>query len=465
MPEKTLNDLPRDLRVLCTKGNDALQRENFDYAIELFTTILTKEPYVFDCRKLLRTAQVRKSGAAGGFFKRAFSSASSSPLVAKGQLALRKSQLEALQIGEQILNSDANSSAGHKLVADAALAAEMPRVAVMSLEILVKNAPKDKELSYKLAEALSNSGRKDEAEAVLTTLQKEYPTDNEVSQKLKDLSARKTMDDKGYGALATGKGSYRDILKDKSESVALEQEKRQVKAEDVADRLITEKEARLKTEPNNIKVLRDLGELYLQKNDFDRALGYFDKIAANDGGSDASLQKQIAETRVRKFSHALAQLDPNSVDYAEKSAAMKSEKQTYQMEECRQRAERYPTDLQIRYELGQLYFDAGKIGEAIPEFQKAQANPHRKLQSGIYLAKCWEKRGMNDMAVRRLQEILKEKLTFDEEKKDLLYTLGSLLEKMNKKDEAIEQYKLIYEVDAGYKDVAKKVEDFYSGQG
>ncbi len=465
MPEKTLNDLPRDLRVLCTKGNDALQRENFDYAIELFTQILTREPYVFECRKLLRAAQTRKSGASGGFFKRAFSSASSSPMVAKGQLALRKSPLEALQIAEQILNSDANSPGGHKLLADAALAADMPRVAVMSLEILVRNAPKDKELNYKLAEALSNSGRKDEAETVLTTLQKEYPTDSEVNQKLKDLSARKTIDDKGYGALATGKGSYRDILRDKAESVALEQEKRQVKAEDVTDKLIQEKEERLKTDPANIKLLRDLGELYLQKSQFDQALGYFEKIASAVGGSDAALQKQIAETKVRKFNHALSQLDANAVDYAEKAAAIKAEKQAYQMEECRQRAERYPTDLQIRFELGQLYFDTGKIGDAIPEFQKAQNNPHRKIQSGIYLAKCFEKRGMNDMAARRLQEILKDKLTFDEEKKDLVYTLGSLLEKMNKKDEAIEQFKLIYEVDAGYKDVTKKVEDFYSGQG
>jgi hypothetical protein len=35
---------------------------------------------------------------------------------------------------------------------------------------------------------------------------------------------------------------------------------------------------------------------------------------------------------------------------------------------------------------------------------------------------------------------------------------------MAKKEEAIEQFKLIYEVDAGYKDVAAKVEGYYSGQ-
>ena len=192
MPEKTLNDLPRDLRQLYTRGYDALQRENFDYAIEMFTTILIKEPYVFECRKSLRTAQTKKSGSGGGFFKRAFSSASSQPMIAKGQMALRKSPLEAIQIAEQILNTDAQNSGAHKLLADGALAAEMPRVAVMSLEILVKVSPKDKELSYKLAEALALTGEKTRAETILTDLQKEHPGDNAIFQKLKDLSARKT---------------------------------------------------------------------------------------------------------------------------------------------------------------------------------------------------------------------------------------------------------------------------------
>jgi hypothetical protein len=35
---------------------------------------------------------------------------------------------------------------------------------------------------------------------------------------------------------------------------------------------------------------------------------------------------------------------------------------------------------------------------------------------------------------------------------------------MGKKAEAVEQFKLIYEMDIGYKDVAAKVDAFYSGQ-
>jgi tetratricopeptide (TPR) repeat protein len=465
MPAKTLNELSRDLRMLHTRGFEAFQRENYDYAIEMFSQILIKEPYVFEIRKTLRAAQVAKSGKAGGFFKRALSSASSSPLVAKGQMVLRKNPLEAIQVAEQILGSDANSSGGHKLLAEAALAADMPREAVMSLEILVKNSPKDRDLSFQLAEALAGSGEKTRGEKVLVELQREYPGDAEISNKLKDLSARKTLDEGGYAALEGGQGSYRDILRDKAEAVSLEQEKRQVKTEDVAEGLIKDWEGRLKTEPTNLKMLRNLAEIYTQKQEYDKALGYYDRMTAVDGGADSSLLKQIADIKLRRFDQAIAKLDTTAVDYAERVAQLKAERQTFQIEECKARSERYPTDLQIRFELGQLYFDAGKITEAQQEFQKAQANPNRRIQSITYLAKCFEKKNMFDLAARRLQEVLKEKITFDEEKKDLLYTLGCVYDKMNKKAESMEQFKLIYEVDSGYKDVAKRVEDHYSGGG
>jgi hypothetical protein len=45
-----------------------------------------------------------------------------------------------------------------------------------------------------------------------------------------------------------------------------------------------------------------------------------------------------------------------------------------------------------------------------------------------------------------------------------IYDLGSVFEKMNKTEEAIEQYKLIYEMDIGYKDVAVKVDAYYARQ-
>jgi tetratricopeptide (TPR) repeat protein len=464
MPEKSQNEISPAWRELYDKGRAALQRQNLDYAINLFNQILQKEPAFYDCREALRAAQFKKAGSGGGFFKRALGTVSSQPLLAKGRLALRNSPAEAMHIAEQILNTDPQNSMAHHLLADAALAGDFPRTAVLSLEILFKTAPTDKHLAMKLGNALTLAGQIAKAESIYSELLRLDPDNLDIAQALKDLSARRTMQEGGYDSLADGQGSYRDILRDKEEAVALEQEQREVKAADVAQNLIQEYEARLPDEPNNLKLLRSLAELCAQKSDFDRALTYYLRMKEVTLGSDPTLEKVISETTVKKYDQALEALDPQAPDHAERADRIKAERQDYQLNECRSRAEKYSTDLQIRFELGLLYFRAGKIGEAIQELQKAQANPHRRVQALYYLGQCFARRGMFDLASRSLQNAIKEKAVFDDEKKELLYALGCTFEKMKRPDEAIEQFKLIYEVDIGYKDVAAKVDAYYASQ-
>ncbi len=466
MAEKNINEISRDIRALFNKGNEALSRENYDYAIALFNQVLEKEPAFFECRKALREVQFRKAGGGGsGFFKRMLSRAGSSPQEAKARLAMGKNPAEALAIAEQILNGDPNNSAAHRIIVEAAQALDLPHTGVLSLETLLKNSPKDKGLAIQFADALAASGGDaSRGEQILNELLRARPSDGELSMALKNLSARKTMDKGGYTALEGGQGSYRDILKNKQEAISLEQEKRVVKAEDVAERLIGEYEARLQTEPKNLKLVRSLAELYTQKKQFDRALALYDRIRESEMGNDPSLERAIAETVVRRFDYQVEQLDPSAPDYAEQSAKIQAEKLNFQITECQKRVEKYPTDLAIRFEMGVLYFQADKASEAIAEFQKAQGNPHKRSAAMSYLAQCFAKRKMFDLAARTLQNAIKEKLVFDDEKKDLVYNLGCVLESMGKKDEAIEQFKQIYEMDAGYKDVSAKVEAFYAGQ-
>jgi len=464
MPEKSLSEVPRDLRDLYQKGATALQRQNFDYAIAIFQQVLGREPAFLECRQALRAAQLKKSGGSTGFFKKVLGGASNSPLIAKAQMAKNR-PLDAMAIAEQILEGDPQGSSGNKILAESAMAAGLPKTACFAYEILLKSSPKDYDLSMAYGEALSASGQIAKAETLYSDLMRAYPQKGEIVAALKNLSARQTLNEGGYEALADGSGSYRDILRNKDEAMKLEQENRSIKSDDVSQNLIAEYEARLINEPRNLKLIRSVAELYTQKKQFDKALEYYERIRSSESGGDATLEKAIADTTIRKYDHLLSQLDLANPDHAAQAEQLKKEKALFQLEEIRKRAERYPTDLQIKFELGQLYFQAGKFNEAMAEFQKAQNNPQRRLQAMAYLGQCFAAKGMNDMAARRIQEALKEKPGFDDEKKELIYLLGSLLEKMGKKEEAIEQFKQIYEQDIGYKDVAAKVDAYYSGQG
>ena len=193
MPEKSVNDIPREVRPLFTKGNDALARENYDYAIDLFFQVLTRAPEVVEVRKALRKAQQGKAAAGGGgFFKKVFSSAGSAPQVAKAQMALGNDPAGALAIAEQILNSDANNGSAHKIIVAAAEALDMPRTAVMSLEVLWKQHPKDKDITIHFAEALAKIGEVKLAERILIDLRAALPNDPDVHQALKNSSASRT---------------------------------------------------------------------------------------------------------------------------------------------------------------------------------------------------------------------------------------------------------------------------------
>jgi len=466
MPEKLINEISQDLRRLYTRVSEAVQHENYDYALALCCQILEKEPGFFECRKTLRAVQAQKAaGASKGFFKKMMSGAGSSPQIAKAKITLSRNPAEAVAIAEQVLNNDADNSSAHRIIVDAAGALELPQTAVLSLETLVKYSPKDRALVVEFANLVAETGgRADVAEKYLDELIRTTPYDPELQQAQKNLSAHKTLDEGGYNALADGEGSYRDVLRNKQEAVSLEQEARVQKTEDVAERLIGEYEARFQTEPGNLKIVRSLAELYTQKAQYDRALEYYQRIQSSDLGGDATIDRAVADVTVRRFEQQLSQLDPAAPDFAEQTARIQAAKDDYKLAECQKRAEKYPTDMAIRFELGQLYFQAGKITEATGEFQKAQQNMHKRFAAMSYLAQCFAKRNMNDSAVRTLQNAIKEKAALDDEKKDLIYNLGCVFEKMGKKAEAIEQFLVLYESDVNYRDVGAKVDAHYAGQ-
>ncbi len=105
-------------------------------------------------------------------------------------MALNKNPAEAMAIAEQILNGDPNSSAAHRIIVEAADALELPQTAVMSLDTMVKNSAKDKNLAIEFAHAVGTTGgNTGPAERLLAELLRNSPSDGELNQALKDLSS------------------------------------------------------------------------------------------------------------------------------------------------------------------------------------------------------------------------------------------------------------------------------------
>lgn len=463
MPEKSVNELRANLREIYDKGVAALQKNNLDYAVELFMQVLRQEPACFDARQALRATQHRRSGnRSGGLFKKFLGNTNT---LTKGRLALRTDPLDAIIIAEEALNDDPANVNAHQLLADAALAVNLPRTAILSLEVAFKFNPSDRKLAEKLADTCAAAGQRARAEKIFRDLLATDPTDPGLNEKLKNILASRTLTEGGYEALADGSGSYRDILKDKEQAVLLEQEQRTVKDEDVAARLIQEYEARLATEGNNLKLMREIASLHEKREDYGQAINWYQRILDAGGVSDPLILKSIQDARLAAFDLQIRRIDPTSPDAEQAIATIRTQREAYLLEDARRRAEANPTDLHVRFELGELLFRANKVTEAIGELQKAQNNPNKRIAAMVLLAQCFARRNMNDLAARKLQEALKEKPVFDDEKKEIHYQLGVTLEKMARREEAIDQFKIIYEADIGYRDVADKVDAYYASQG
>jgi tetratricopeptide (TPR) repeat protein len=463
MAEKTLVEIPVAQRELFDKGLAALQKNNLDYAVTLFVQVLKSEPGFYECREALRAAQHKRAGnRSGGLFKKWLGSANT---LTSGRLALRSDPFEAILIAEEALNQDPANMQAHDLLADAALQVHLPKTALLSLEVAFKSSPSDRKLAEKLVEAHTQLGNQARAEKLLRDLLAGDPGNPALNERLKNLLALRTLKEGGYEQLSSGTGSYRDVLRDKEQAKSLEQEHREVKDVDVLERLIAEQEVLRAADPANPRVLRTLADLCLKKSDFDRAIGYYEAVLSVTGMNDPLILQCIRDARVAQFGAAEKTLDAQTEGGQKELETLRAQRQDYLLEDAKRRAEANPTDLLVRFELGELHFKAGRLGEAIAELQKAQNNPNRRIAAMGLLARAFFQRGMNDMAARKLQEALKEKPVFDDEAKDLTYHLGTVLEKMNRPQEAIEQFKLIYEQDIAYRDVMARVDQYYASQG
>ena len=152
---------------------------------------------------------------------------------------------------------------------------------------------------------------------------------------------------------------------------------------------------------------------------------------------------------------------PEVLPYVDELNSLRDQRSQTLLDVAKKRVDDNPTDLGLRFEYGDVLMKAGRFTDAIPELQKARQNPNVRLKAMNLLGQCFVEKGMNDLAASTFKSAASELLAMDNLKKEIVYKLAMVLEKMGKKEEYIESLKQIYEVDYGYLDVAQRVESSY----
>ncbi len=270
---------------------------------------------------------------------------------------------------------------------------------------------------------------------------------------LKNLSTKLTIHKGKY----QGGESFRDSIRDSGEQRDLQDEQRTVQSDDRFDELISKAEQEYQTNPTDITLKKYVDLLCRREKESDelRAIG----VLVNEfKRSNQYRWKQIAEDiRMKQLTRKEREL--RAAGDVEAVKKHQSEQLGFELKVFKERSERYPTDLRVKFELAVRNFKAGRIDDAIPLLQSARNDPKNKVACGLYLGRCFYKKAYYSQAVTTLRESSEAyEISDDDLAKELLYWMGRSQEAAKDYPGTRKTYGRILQIDYNYRDVRARLD-------
>lgn len=466
MEEVALKDLDTRLQKQIENARKAVDK-NPSYAVDILSNIVSRNPACLDARKILRQAQQRatkgKTKGLGGLL----SKVTSIPFSVGSDSKIKKNPEKAMESAEQMLNANPENVNGHKILGAAAEELELLQTAVFAYDAVRKLEPKNTENIKALMKVYIKTGQSEEAIRIGDAAYRANPSDDEVQALIKKASVEQTME---KGRWEEDK-SFRDKLKDEGESQKLEQAGRAKTGESGLRSLIDEAKKGVEAEPENMNYYREIASNYRKLGDYDSAMEWVGKARKLEAGrADVNLERLLGTLKREKMQKAIAAVEerlesnPDDSDAKAELEKLRTEERAFRLEQCEDLVKRYPNEYSYRYELGELYFEDGETDKAIKELQMAQRSPKVRVGALILLGKAYLDKGFHDLAAEQLTTAKSEIPGMTEQKKDVLYQLGSAYEQQGDMDKAMVEFKALYGADISYRDVSQKIDDFYSNK-
>ena len=413
---------------------DQQLKTNPQYAMEILSGILSRNPGCLEVRRSLRRSQKAILGVKKGLFD--------GLLGGNPDKLAEKDPLAAIQAAEDTFAKKPGDIGANKLLAAAALKLDFPELAAFAYEELTQVDAKNVQHFIDLANTWIAAHDYDAALNAADAGLKIFPGNGDLQEAVRKASVSKTMRKGNW----EDKGDFQSKLKDKDEALRLEQAARTVTDSGTAIEQAAALAVKIQAQPDSLDLYRDIVRQFIAAGDLDSAIAWLQRGRLTTlGKQDSSLERQEIDLIVQRF-EKISKLLTEKVQANPADAAAVAELAKNEGELTAYRLQTTASD------------------ESVQQLQYAQRNPKFRQASILAIGKAFVASAKFDLAVDQFNLAKSELQVMNDLKKDVIYELASAFEKMGRTKEAMEEFKAIYMADSGYRDVSKKINAFYESQ-
>ncbi len=440
------------------RASQVITTGNHDYGIQLLLTCCKLDPGSIIYRQKLR--QTEKAKYQNNLRGSSLAGLSTVSIKLRLNKAMRKENyVKALEYGEQVLVYNPWDIPTQLTMAQAFEALGLLDLAVWTLDQARQKDAMAAKVNRALALLYEQRGNFTQAMALWQLVRKADPHDLDAQHKAKDLAASATI----------ARGRYEESINNNNQAETADDQPVLDQTQPAEDRTAKEAaviRARIQADPANANTYLQLANLYRKADQPDRA-----RAALQEGlsptGNHFELALTLAELEIEPFRQNLAVTEeklrrfPNAPELLKIRGRLAQEVNNRELNCYRQKADRYPTEMNHRFEMGVRLLRGGQIDEAIKELQTARSDPRFLGRSLVYLGYCFKNRNNWRLAQRNFEEALHNLPAADEAlRKEIMFQLAKGYAEAGDLGQAIEQGYELANLDFSYQDIGRLIDEW-----
>ncbi|HRV80421.1 MAG TPA: tetratricopeptide repeat protein, partial [Planctomycetota bacterium] len=277
------------------------------------------------------------------------------------------------------------------------------------------------------------------------------PRDREAQKARKDLAATLALEGGGHGS----SDHSRQRMVNSEEVMAQERVRRLHRTPEDLEAELERLEGRYAENPSDVDLLVAMGEVHELRRDPEAALDLY-RRALSYRKDSAELASKVMGMTLKAKKRALAQAG-KAGDQA-LADRLEAELADLERQSLEQVLQANPQAVAERLELGRILARVGDLDAAIGHLQRVAQDPRFGDEARFFLALCFYRKGLLDLAKDSFQTCLPTSGPIDGRACEILYHLGLIAEQQGDAQAARAHFSRIYAVDIAYRDVAEKME-------